>query len=61
MRGEIERRLDLIALDLYGLSEVLGPGVAQERADARGALTVWEDAFLAGDRRSVTRRTVARR
>jgi len=46
MRREIERRFDIIALDIYGLSEVMGPGVAQERADARGALTVWEDAFL---------------
>lgn len=46
MRREIERRFDIDAFDLYGLSEVLGPGVAQERADARGALTVWEDAFL---------------
>ncbi|HTT99647.1 MAG TPA: AMP-binding protein [Rhizomicrobium sp.] len=45
MRGEIERRFGIAALDIYGLSEVLGPGVAQERADARGALTVWEDAF----------------
>ena len=45
MRDEIERRFGIAALDLYGLSEVLGPGVAQERADARGALTVWEDAF----------------
>ncbi len=46
MRREIERRFAIDAFDLYGLSEVLGPGVAQERADARGALTVWEDAFL---------------
>jgi phenylacetate-CoA ligase len=46
MRREIERRFDIAAFDLYGLSEVLGPGVAQEREDARGALTVWEDAFL---------------
>jgi phenylacetate-CoA ligase len=45
MRAEIENRFGIAALDLYGLSEVLGPGVAQERADARGALTVWEDAF----------------
>ena len=45
MRREIERRFDIVALDIYGLSEVLGPGVAQERVDARGALTVWEDAF----------------
>jgi phenylacetate-CoA ligase len=45
MRREIERRVGTKALDIYGLSEVLGPGVAQERIDARGALTVWEDAF----------------
>jgi phenylacetate-CoA ligase len=47
MRGEIERRWGIVALDLYGLSEVMGPGVAQERADARGPLTIWEDHFLA--------------
>jgi phenylacetate-CoA ligase len=46
MRREIEKRFDIAALDIYGLSEVMGPGVAQERADARGALTLWEDAFL---------------
>jgi phenylacetate-CoA ligase len=45
MQREIEARLGIAALDIYGLSEVLGPGVAQERADARGALTIWEDAF----------------
>ncbi len=45
MRCEIEKRFDISALDIYGLSEVLGPGVAQERADARGSLTIWEDAF----------------
>lgn len=45
MRDEIEQRFGIAALDIYGLSEVLGPGIAQERADARGALTVWEDAF----------------
>ena len=38
MRCEIEKRFDIAALDIYGLSEVLGPGVAQERAEARGAL-----------------------
>jgi phenylacetate-CoA ligase len=46
MRGELERRLGLEALDIYGLSEVMGPGVAQECADAKGALTIWEDHFL---------------
>jgi phenylacetate-CoA ligase len=45
LRREIERRFDITALDIYGLSEVMGPGVAQERADARGSLTLWEDAF----------------
>ncbi|HWA30360.1 MAG TPA: AMP-binding protein, partial [Rhizomicrobium sp.] len=33
MRREIEKRFDITALDIYGLSEVMGPGVAQERAD----------------------------
>jgi phenylacetate-CoA ligase len=42
---EIEQRFDIAALDIYGLSEVLGPGIAQEHIDARGALTIWEDAF----------------
>jgi phenylacetate-CoA ligase len=46
MRGELERRLGLEALDVYGLSEVMGPGVAQECADAKGALTFWEDHFF---------------
>src|ERR1044072_827951 len=45
MRNEIERRFKIAALDIYGLSEVLGPGVAQERAGARAALPIWEDAF----------------
>lgn len=45
MQREIESRFNLSALDVYGLSEVLGPGVAIERTDARGKLTVWEDAF----------------
>ena len=45
MCRKIEKRFDIVALDIYGLSEVLGPGVAQERTDAHGSLTVWEDAF----------------
>jgi len=45
LRREIERRFQIAALDIYGLSEVMGPGIAQERIDARGALTLWEDAF----------------
>jgi phenylacetate-CoA ligase len=47
MREEIERRWGVAALDIYGLTEVIGPGVAQERADAKGALTIWEDHFVA--------------
>jgi phenylacetate-CoA ligase len=46
MRGELERRLGLEALDIYGLSEVMGPGVAQECADSKDGLTVWEDHFF---------------
>jgi phenylacetate-CoA ligase len=46
MRAEIERRMGLQALDIYGLSEVLGPGVAQECAETKDGLTLWEDHFL---------------
>jgi phenylacetate-CoA ligase len=45
MREEIEARMGIDALDLYGLSEVMGPGVAQERIDSKEALTLWEDHF----------------
>ena len=47
MQSEIERRLRVTALDIYGLSEVLGPGVAVERPGDRGVLTIWDDAFVA--------------
>ncbi len=46
MRAEIERRMGLAAFDLYGLSEVIGPGVAQECAETKDGLTVWEDHFF---------------
>ncbi|MCG7203356.1 phenylacetate--CoA ligase PaaK [Streptomyces arenae] len=46
MRREIEERLDLHAVDIYGLSEVMGPGVAQECVDTKDGLHVWEDHFL---------------
>jgi phenylacetate-CoA ligase len=46
MRTEIERRMGIQALDLYGLSEVMGPGVAQECAEGKDGLTVWEDHFF---------------
>jgi phenylacetate-CoA ligase len=45
MRGEIERRFAIDALDLYGLSEVIGPGVAQELLETKDGLTLWEDHF----------------
>jgi phenylacetate-CoA ligase len=46
MRAEIERRMGLEALDHYGLSEVMGPGVAQECAESKDGLTIWEDHFF---------------
>jgi phenylacetate-CoA ligase len=46
MRGEIERRMGLDAVNVYGLSEVIGPGVAQEYAATKDGLTVWEDHFF---------------
>jgi len=46
MRREIERRLDLTAVDIYGLSEVMGPGVASESALTKDGPHIWEDHFL---------------
>lgn len=46
MRGEIERRMGLDAVNIYGLSEVIGPGVGQEYAANKDGLTIWEDHFL---------------
>ncbi|GAA0248949.1 phenylacetate--CoA ligase PaaK [Cryptosporangium japonicum] len=45
MRREIEERLDLHAVDIYGLSEVIGPGVASECVETKDGLHVWEDHF----------------
>ena len=45
MRREIERRADMHAVDIYGLSEVMGPGVAQECVETKDGLTLWEDHF----------------
>ena len=45
MRAEMEARLDLHAVDIYGLSEVMGPGVAMECVETKDGLTVWEDHF----------------
>ena len=46
MRAEIERRMGLDAVNVYGLSEVIGPGVGQEYADTKDGLTIWEDHFF---------------
>jgi phenylacetate-CoA ligase len=46
MREEIERKLDLSAVDIYGLSEVLGPGVSVECTEAKKGLHVFEDHFI---------------
>ncbi len=46
MRSEIESRLGIDAVDLYGLSEVIGPGVAQECLETKDGPTIWEDHFF---------------
>ncbi|HIB80516.1 MAG TPA: phenylacetate--CoA ligase, partial [Gammaproteobacteria bacterium] len=45
MRDNIESRMGLEAVDIYGLSEVIGPGVAQECIETKDGLTIWEDHF----------------
>ena len=45
MRREIEQRCNMHAVDIYGLSEVIGPGVAQEAIATKDGLHVWEDHF----------------
>ncbi|MDX3108542.1 phenylacetate--CoA ligase PaaK [Nonomuraea angiospora] len=45
MRAELEDRFDLHAVDIYGLSEVIGPGVANECVETKDGLHVWEDHF----------------
>jgi phenylacetate-CoA ligase len=45
MRQEIEERMGIDAVDIYGLSEVIGPGVAQECVETKDGLTIWEDLF----------------
>lgn len=46
MRLELERRLDIDALDIYGLSEVMGPGVGNECLETKDGPHIWEDHFL---------------
>ncbi len=45
MRAEIERRMGIDAVDIYGLSEVMGPGVANECLETKDGPTIWEDHF----------------
>ncbi|MDX6223755.1 MAG: phenylacetate-CoA ligase [Frankiales bacterium] len=45
MRREVEDRTDMHAVDIYGLSEVIGPGVASECVETKDGLHVWEDHF----------------
>ncbi len=45
MRLEMEARLDMHAIDIYGLSEVIGPGVGVECVDTKDGLHIWEDHF----------------
>ncbi len=46
MRGEIEKKLGIDALDIYGLSEIMGPGVSVECLEAKNGLHLFEDHFL---------------
>jgi phenylacetate-CoA ligase len=45
MRAEVQERAALTALDIYGLSEVMGPGIGQEATGHPGRLQIWEDHF----------------
>jgi phenylacetate-CoA ligase len=45
MRGEIERKLGIDAVDIYGLTEVMGPGVASECIETKDGPVIWEDHF----------------
>lgn len=47
IRAEIEEKLNIKAIDIYGLSEILGPGVAIECIEAQHGLHIWEDHFIA--------------
>ena len=46
MREEVEKKLNIRAVDIYGLSEVIGPGVAMECLDSSGGMHIFEDHFL---------------
>ncbi len=51
MRHELETRMGLDAVDIYGLSEVMGPGVANECVETKDGPHLWEDHFLPGGHR----------
>ncbi len=46
MRQDIERKLGIDALNIYGLSEVMGPGISMECLEAKKGMHIWEDHFL---------------
>lgn len=46
MRDEVEKAFDMHAVDIYGLSEVMGPGVATECVETKDGLHIWEDHFF---------------
>ncbi|WP_299139276.1 phenylacetate--CoA ligase PaaK [uncultured Tateyamaria sp.] len=46
MRTEIEQAFDMHAVDIYGLSEVIGPGVSMECVETKDGLHIWEDHFF---------------
>ena len=65
MRNELEEAFDMDALDSYGLSEVIGPGVAGECVETKDGLHIWEDHFYPEivdpcDRRGLARRRLRR-
>jgi phenylacetate-CoA ligase len=59
MRTTIEQRFDIDAVDIYGLSEVMGPGVANECVETKDGPHIWEDHFLPETVDAETRATVA--
>ena len=46
MRQEIEQKMDIDAMNIYGLSEIIGPGVSMECVEAKCGMHIWEDHFL---------------
>jgi phenylacetate-CoA ligase len=46
MRADIEQKLNISAVDIYGLSEIMGPGVAIECCEGKNGLHIWEDHFI---------------